>query len=251
MTTPPRPTPDQVAAAIERIAARRRRVDDPHQEMLSDDPTEVLRYLRKHSGRHIPDGVLADDVEDGIILRHHLWWEGEALEAWLLDTAERLAVPRPRVAEMLGLRTGQGVAERRFRLGEKLHNRRPRRMSHPDVDRDQREAYADAAGPAEPGNVLHEWLAQRLAQLERYAQVLIGHKDLDKLADDTYEAVLELRHMNRDGARGVPWFLQLIETTVMLAADPAVAGLPPAHTLRRTLARLDDLSTQWAALRRS
>jgi len=249
MTTPPRPTIEQVDAAIERIAARRRRIDDPHQEMLSDDPAEVLRYLRKHSGRHIPDGMLADDIEDGIILRHHVWWEGEALEAWLLDTAERLGIPRPRVAEMLGLRTGQGVAERRFRLGEKLHNRRPRRKSHPDVaGRDEQPPATDASQP-EPQDVLQQWLAERVTQLERYAKVIIDHKDLD-LADDTYEVVLELRDLTRDAARGVPWFLQLTEATVMLTADPAVRSLPPAHTLRRTLARLDDLTSQWAALRR-
>jgi hypothetical protein len=249
VTTPPRPAPDEVAAAIDRITSRRRRIDDPHQELLSDEPAEVLDYLRRYSGRVIPDAIQADDIADAIILRHHLWWQGEATESWLLEKADRLGIPRPQLAEMLGLRTSQGVAERRFRLSEKLHGRRPRRMSHPDVDREPpRPADDERALP--PDDVLGKWLTDRVSSLDRYAEVLLVSRDLD-LTDETYETVGELRDMTSDPGRGVPWWVQLTLTAVALSADPAVQALPPAHTLRRTLRRLDDLSDQWVQLRRA
>jgi hypothetical protein len=42
-------TADQAAAAIERITDRRRRIDDPNAWRLTDDPAEVLDYLRRYS----------------------------------------------------------------------------------------------------------------------------------------------------------------------------------------------------------
>lgn len=250
VTTPPRPTRQQVDTALARIAANRRRIDDPHQEMLSDEPWEVLAYLRKYSGREIPEGVRAEDVEDGLTLRLHLWWEGEAIEAWLLQSAEKLQMPRPQVAGMLGLRSGQGVAERLFRLGEKLNNRRPRRRSDPAAGQPTITAVTDDHPVAEPGDVLQSWLAERRTQLERYAAVLVDHKDVAGLSDETYAEVLALRDMTRDPGRGIPWFMQITDTTVHLSADPAVKKLDGQHPLRRTLARLDALSSQWAGLRR-
>jgi hypothetical protein len=151
---------------------------------------------------------------------------------------------------MLGLSTGQGVKERQFRLGEKLHNRRPLRMSHPAVDRARAHPSGGEADQARhEQDVLAKWLASHVAELEQYAQVLIEHKDLT-LTDDTYSEVLALRGLTRDPGRGVAWFVQLTDTTILLAADPAVEELPPTHLLRDTLASLDNLATQWAAIRR-
>ena len=46
MTTPPQVTAEQAAAAIARIRGRHTDTDDPGQHLLTDDPRDVLRFLR-------------------------------------------------------------------------------------------------------------------------------------------------------------------------------------------------------------
>ncbi|MEU7822949.1 hypothetical protein [Catellatospora sp. NPDC049133] len=255
MTTPPRPSDRDMADAIERIYERRRRVDDEF-ELLSDDPRLVLEYLMRRSGRDLPVGVRAEEVADGLILRHWLWWQGEAFEAWLLASADKAGIPLPRVAVMLGATTGPAVSQRRHRLSLKLSGRPPLRKYHPDARDMPAPASAAASSPTErtePVDVLRAWLDRNREVLERYAAVLIAHEgvgDFD-LGDDAYSSVVDLRSLTRDASRGVGWFVQLTETTVALGSEPAVQALAAQHPLRRTLARLDQLTDEWAALHRT
>ena len=235
-----------------RIAERRRRIGDPTEEKAYGEPWEVLDYLRAHS-RDIPPGVRADDVVDGLVLRFHLWWEGEAMEQWLLDSAARAGIALTDVAELLGVGTGSAVTQRRHRLAEKLAGRPPRRKYHPAAVTDPaaRQDVPAQAAAAEPGDLRSHWLARNLPHLQRYAAVLVEHKDLPGLADDTYAELLDLRRINRDPGRGAGWIAELAGVTVALLADPAVKALPVEHQLRRTLDRLDALTDEWGALGRA
>jgi hypothetical protein len=107
--TPPPVTADQAAAAIERITDRRQRIDDPNAWRLSDDPAQVLDYLRRYS-TDVPAWVAEADVLDGLELRLRLWWLGEVAELWLLEQAQRLGVPPRRVGARLGCQQPAGRA---------------------------------------------------------------------------------------------------------------------------------------------
>lgn len=112
MTTPPRPTRADYDAAIARIHARRRAAGDDHPLALSDDPREVLTYLRRRGHAGLIKDATGDDLTDALTLRLWLWWEGEAVELWLLQAAEMLGRNRRATGAVLGLATGQGLLDR-------------------------------------------------------------------------------------------------------------------------------------------
>lgn len=120
MTTPPRPTRSDYEAALRRIHDRRRAAGDDHPLALSDDPREVLAYLRQRGRNGLVVDDTGDDVTDALTLRLWLWWEGEASELWLLEAAEALGRHRKTVGAVLGLDSGQGVVDRIKRLRPKL-----------------------------------------------------------------------------------------------------------------------------------
>lgn len=112
MSIPPRPTSDEYLAALERIHARRRRAGDDHPLALSEDPREVLAYLRKRGRSGLVSDDTGDDIIDALTLRLWLWWEGEAAELWLLEAAEALRRPRRPICERLGFAAGQSIVDR-------------------------------------------------------------------------------------------------------------------------------------------
>ncbi len=120
MTTPPRPTRDDYEAALRGIHARRRRAHDDHPLALSDDPREVLTYLRRRGHNGLLADETGDDITDALTLRLWLWWEGEAFELWLLQAAEQLGRNRRTVGAVLGLTHGQSLIDRIRRLLARL-----------------------------------------------------------------------------------------------------------------------------------
>lgn len=120
MTTPPRPDRAAYDAALARIHDRRRRAGDDHPLALSDDPREVLAYLRQRGRGGLRTDHTGDDVTDALTLRLWLWWEGESTELWLLDAAEHLARNRKTIGAVLGLTHGQSLIDRIARLRDKL-----------------------------------------------------------------------------------------------------------------------------------
>lgn len=120
MTTPPRPDRAAYDAALARIHDRRRRAGDDHPLALSEDPREVLDYLRKRGRTGLRTDHTGDDITDALTLRLWLWWEGEATELWLLDAAEHLQRNRKNIGAVLGLTHGQSLIDRISRLRDKL-----------------------------------------------------------------------------------------------------------------------------------
>ena len=112
MATPPRPTRQQYDEALARIHARRRNAGDDHPLALSEDPREVLAYLRKRGSKGLVADDTGDDITDALTLRLWLWWEGEATELWLLEAAEKLGRERRPIAKALGRAAGQSIIDR-------------------------------------------------------------------------------------------------------------------------------------------
>lgn len=184
MTTPPRVTDEQVAAAIARIIRRHRGTDHPGQHLLSTDPREVLLYLRRcGAGRLLGDDE-SHDVEDGLTLRLALWWEGELAEYRLLTAAEKIGLNRRRVGRVLGVTTGQGLLDRLHRkVGLFGPAGRPNeKAARADLRAaDVSPAAAPAAPPAEPD----------AGPLRRFVARLLDCRDA--LPDDLAEDVTLLR----------------------------------------------------------
>jgi hypothetical protein len=112
VTTPPRPSRSDCEAALRRIHERRRAAGDDHPLALSEDPREVLAYLRQRGRQGLVADTSGDDVTDALTLRLYLWWEGEATELWLLEAAEALGRNRRVIGSALGLSSGQGLKDR-------------------------------------------------------------------------------------------------------------------------------------------
>jgi hypothetical protein len=115
MTTPPKVTAADAAAAAARIRSRHAGRDEPGQHLLTDDPRDVLRFLRQLGARRLrddDDDQARHDVHDGLVLRLHLWWESADHERWLLEASETLGLPRRTVGAVLGITTSAGFADR-------------------------------------------------------------------------------------------------------------------------------------------
>jgi hypothetical protein len=120
VTTPPRPSRADYDAALERIHRRRRRAGDDHPLALSEDPREVLTYLRQRGTPGLINDDTGDDILDALTLRLWIWWEGEAIELWLLEAAEKTGRKRRDVGAALGIATSQGFVDRITRKCEML-----------------------------------------------------------------------------------------------------------------------------------
>lgn len=115
MTTPPRVSGEEAAQAFARIVRRHRKAGNDQVLSFGDDAREMLSYLRKCGTAGLLHDDESHDLEDGLTLRLWLWWEGESLELWMLDAAERLGLNRRRIGARLGVTTGQGLVDRRDR----------------------------------------------------------------------------------------------------------------------------------------
>lgn len=107
-------------AALLRIHDRRRRAGDDHPLALSEDPREVLAYLRQRGRNGLVTDDTGDDILDALTLRLWLWWEGERTELWLLEAAEALRRKRRPFCIRLGLTHGQSLVDRLNRLRAKI-----------------------------------------------------------------------------------------------------------------------------------
>lgn len=131
-----------------RIARRHRRAGTDDPQLFSDDPRDVLTYLRKLPFRRFLSDPSGDDVLDGLKIRLWLWWEGEAHELRLLDAAEALGVSRRAVGAELGITTSQGVVDRRDRKRMMLG---PHGRPDEKAARAQRRAAGQAPAAPPPG----------------------------------------------------------------------------------------------------
>lgn len=243
MATPPRVDAARAAQAVRDIADRRAEIDDPHRDRLGDDPLEVLLYLRKYSGPNIPEAVRQADIEDGLRLRIWLWWQGAALELWLLDRAEDLGMNRKRIGRLLGIRTGQGLVDRRDRLRALLG---PAGRPDEKVQRAERaEQRASASIEARQRN----WLHRHRGAIASVAQALIDHEDLAD--EDAAEWLVEVARDLRERSFTPASFMVVDLAVDALVTVDAVAALTDEHPLRQALRQWQALAAQYRAIQRA
>lgn len=229
MATPPPVSAADAAAAVDRIAGRRRAIDDPHLWRMGDQPHEVLDYLRRYSSG-VPADVAQADVLDGLTLKVRLWWIAEESEWWLLERSRRLGVGPTAVGRVLGVRTRQGVHDR-LRLARHkaaLLEREPSRESLP-VGRGR-----DGTRSAQL-----QWLSAHRGAVQDLARRAVAFRDVagDVLADDLVDVARDLA----DDAL-TPGSLQVLRFALIeLAADGSV------EQAGRGAAR-DQLLHEWTVL---
>lgn len=234
----------EVERAIAMIAARRRKIEDPHRESLPDSPTsdprEILDYLRKYSGPQIPRWVLQADVCDALTLLNWLWWDDRRREHHFL----KAGLARGLFLSQLGAQVGvgkQGVRDRIDRLEALLRYDRPNEK----LTRAARRAAADAE---QRRSAEDAWLASHHDQLVTVMADLVTHAAryglderewIDELHADLIDEILTPSTMV---------ILGLAATEVRTA--PHVLELDSArpHEVHTALTRADAARSQFASL---
>jgi hypothetical protein len=228
------------------IAKRRARVDDPNREMLPDspdsDPREVLDYLRKYSGTHIPKWVLQADVCDALTLNNWLWWEDRRRELYFLKAGR----DRGLLLTQLGAQVGvgkQGVVDRIDRLEALLCYDRPDEKISRCSRRSKREA--SQRWPSEQAwlnahrNELLAIITRLVDQADRYGIKAEGREWVDELAIDA-----------RDGDLTPATIVILGLAVSELRAAPKILALDGnrRHAVHVLLARADSIRSRFAGL---
>lgn len=228
MATPPLVTAADAADAIRRITDRHRDANDPGQHLLTDDPRDVLRFLRGCGTKRLRSDAGRHDLEDALTLRLFLWWEGQDAEQWCLEAVETLrAGQRPdgvtvglrrRAGAVLGVGTGQGVVDRLDRLRGLLGpNRRPDEKA---VRAERRECDGQLSLDPAP-----ESQGDRAEVLRAFIAAMLPYRD--ELPDDAYGSLNDLRH------EATPDRATMSERTLhaevnLLIAELRAADLSPA-----------------------
>ena len=199
MSTPPRVSSKQAAAAADAIVERHLRAGDDTIGAAGVDPSDLLFYLRANPNR-VAEGVRADDLYDAATLHVWLWWQHQDRERWLFTAAQRLQLHHGDFGATFGIRSPQGVRDRRDRLESLLSETGTGRPS----EQDARSARA-AAGGGEPSGD-EQWLAAARDEVLRLGRdALTFWLDVD---EDTAEEMVEMKRDVESGtctAQTVAW----------------------------------------------
>jgi hypothetical protein len=193
--------------------------DNTSTHLLSDDPREVLAYLRRRGVRELRGDTTGHDVVDGLTLRIYLWWEGERTEVWLMQAGVTLGLTGKTIGAPLGVRSRAGLMKRiEYKLAL---------IAADTVD--------DTAADTQSQAGRTKWLADHRDELLAIAGVLVKHWDL--FGEDTLENLVEVRSDWRAGTCNPESFAYLDWAIDDVAVDPAIAGLAADHPLRELLTR--------------
>lgn len=221
MRKPPKVTDAQMREARDAIRGRHAGDDNTSTHLLSDDPREVLDYLRRRGTA----GLLNDDIVDALTIRIWLWWEGERTEVWLLEQADRRHL-RAEAGVPLGIHGSQSFAQRlKYKRGL---------------------VAADTAEVVDRAPTRQRWLAEHRAQIAATAAALVDCWDL---VDETTaaEVLVDVRHDLRAGVCTHASFTAVGWAVDEVAVAPAVAALPAADPRRRALASWSALAAGYPA----
>lgn len=246
MATRPKVHRSEVSRAIVMIAGRRAKVDDPHRWRLPDspdsDPREVLDYLRKFSGAHIPRWVLQAEVCDALTLNNWLWWEDRRRELHFL----RAGRDRGLFLAQLGAQVGvgkQGVLDRIDRLEALLRYDRPDEKITRTARRLDREARERA--PDETA-----WMSAHRAELEELIVALVAQADRLGVEGADREWLEEVALDARDHDLRPATMVLLGLASAELRTAPGVLNLDRSrpHKVHTLLAHADRLRCSFGAL---
>jgi hypothetical protein len=234
----------ELESALVRIARRRAKVDDPDREKLPDspasDPREVLDYLCKHSGPHIPRWVLQADVCDALTLNNWLWWEDRRRELHFLKAGRERGLFLSQLGSQVGVGK-QGVIDRIDRLEALLRYDRPdEKISRASrsAERERRERL-----PVEQA-----WLDARRDELRAVIGGLVEQADrLDVVERDWVD---ELNIDGRADDLTAATIVILGLASAELRTAPSMLGLDSVrpYAVHSLLARADNLRSEFAEL---
>lgn len=252
MSTPPRPSKEEVASAIQSIAARRVKIDDRSRDRLPDapdsEPREVLRYLASHSGNNIPHKVRKADVQDAIVLINFLWWEHRRLELHFLEAGIATDYYLAQLGGMVGVKSKQGTRDRIDRLKALLRFDRGR----PDekIMRGLRRKDRQAAAGTQRQTPEFAWLTAKLPELTSVIEGLDTEASRHGLTDNERswldELVLDVReqHVTRETIT----MLGLATADLRLADAVLALSSQRPHRIHELLRRADALRSDFAGL---
>jgi hypothetical protein len=233
VTTRPRKSEDRVAAALERIAAARRSLDDEGFATVDHtDPHQVYRYILRHPPRS--EQIACSEVSDAFVL--HLWllWEAEADLKLLINRARRLRLGWTEIGSRLGL-TRNAAKLAWDRLCAKLDGYRP----DPSISWDRRRLQSESNTG---DNSVTTWLQGHHDHITQVADDLVTHcavyVDGDSWLHNVSEQLdLTKLDQTRSARTQVRWerlhILWMALTVDELNALPEVAELPPQHLVKR------------------
>ena len=164
---PPWVSVDQKDAALDRIRRRHRDDDASYAHLLNEDPWDVLRYLRRRGSAGLLDDADRHDIQDALDVRLWLWWQGEILEVWLLETAATLGLRRSDIGSRLGVTTSQGFVDRLRYKQELLSRGDPARQGRPPAPRG-----------SESDTAIESWLRIHRRDIRGTAAILLEHENL-------------------------------------------------------------------------
>lgn len=220
---------DEAAAAIARITARRRAIEDQNLWRMSDQPHEVLDYLRRYS-TGVPAAVAQADLLDGLTLKVRLWWIAEESEWWLLERGRALGVAPAAIGQVLGVRTRQGVHDR-LRLA--------RRKAALLAREPARERLSSSRGEQNDGTARLRWLTDHRGAVQHLARRAVDFRDV--AGEELAEWLVDVARDLADDAV-TPGSLQMLRfALVELESDEFV------EQAGRALAR-DELLHEWSLL---
>ncbi|MFC7344961.1 hypothetical protein [Saccharopolyspora griseoalba] len=244
MATPPRVHRAELAAALARISARRVKVDDPDREQLPDspeaDPREVLDYLQKHSGPHIPRWVLQAEVLDALTLLNWLWWQDQAREHYWLQAGRERGLFLAQLGAQRGIGK-QGIRDRIDR-GEALL------LFHRPDEQLTREARRNATAARGRRGAELAWIAEHRVELHELISGLLAQADQHQLHDTQREWLDELAADARADDLTPATMVVLGLACAELRNAPGVLTLDSARqqTVHTLLAHADRLRSRFA-----
>jgi hypothetical protein len=236
----------ELESTLVRIARRRAKVDDPDREKLPDspasDPREVLDYLCKYSGPHIPRWVLQADVCDALTLNNWLWWQDRRRELHFLKAGRERGLFLSQLGSQVGVGK-QGVIDRIDRLEALLRYDRPdEKLSRASrsAERERRDrwpieqAWLDAW--RDELRAVIAGLVEQADRLDVVERDWVDELDIDGRADDISAATIVILGL----------------ASAELRTAPSVLGLDSArpYAVHSLLARADNLRNQFAELDR-
>lgn len=223
----------ELDVTIERIINRRAQVEDRGRELISDDPRELLAYLRKHRGRNIPDWVQTGDLLDGFTLDNWVWRDDRMRLLDDLRHGRRMGMSLAQLGKPLGITTPQGTQD----LIDRLTALRDRGRPDEQLTREARRAARNPPGGAGGS----DWVTDHHAALTGLAADLLAQAARWKVSDRDWldELADDLTHDT--------WSLGVLNLAVAeLRTAPAVLALTGHDTVHKVLHRADQLRTSWS-----
>lgn len=252
MATPPRITEIERDAAVERIAARHRRIDDPRSSALGTEPRDVISFVLDRGPAGVPRWVAALDHHDALVLSTWCWWEERRRERRLLRQGLHLGLTAGELGAPLGMSSRQGLRDRLDRLDALLSHDRPDEQLSRDArragrERDARQHWIDVHRAH-----VRSVLAGLIAQTRRFLEAPAGGDGLggedEQAADESAREWLdELAHDYADAAITPATLAVAGLLAAELRAHPRVLGLAPRHRVHAALASVEALRTRFSS----